>query len=151
MEKRSQEKGFSLVESMIALVILTVGLLAVSGMQGVALSRNADANQMSVVTNLAAEMLERVRYNRVNATAYNGIDTGNAATRPSAAQPQARGDYDQWSARLTAAGLTSLRGLVTVTSLTPTALNQNQVAVRVNWSGKTLSHSIVMTTIVVAE
>ena len=136
---------------MIALVVLSIGLLAVSGMQAVALSRNVDANQLSQVTNLAAEMVERVRFNRASATSYNGIDTANAATRPPATQPQARGDYDQWAARLTQSGISGIRGQVTVAALTPTALSQSQVTVRVNWIGGLLNRAVVMTTVVVPE
>jgi len=145
------EHGFTLIEGMIALVVLSVGLLAVSGMQGIALSRNVDANQLSQMTNLASEMVERIRYNRGNATAYNGIDSANLATRPPTTQPQARGDYDQWAARLAQSNLGSVRGQVTVTALTPAALSQNQVRVRVNWSGGVLNRAVVMSTIVVPE
>lgn len=144
-------RGFTLIEGMIALVVLSFGLLAVSGMQAVALSRNVDANQMSLVTNLAAEMVERIRYNRANALVYNGIDTANAGTRPPTSQTMAQGDYDQWSTRLAASGLSGARGQVTVTAMTPTALNQSQVAVRVDWTGGLLNHAVVMTTIVVPE
>lgn len=145
------ERGFTLIEGMIALVVLSIGLLAASGMQAIALSRNVDANQMSLVTNLAGEMVERVRFNRLNATAYNGIDTATAATRPPTTQPMAQGDFDQWSARLTASGLSGIRGQVTVTGLTPTGLNQSQVAVRVTWIGGLLNRAVVMTTVVVPE
>ena len=150
-QRQADERGFTLIEGMIALVVVSIGLLAVSGMQGIALSRNVDANQLSQATNLASEMVERVRYNRTNATAYNGIDTANAATRPPATQAQARGDYDQWTTRLGQTTLTSIRGQVTVTALTPTALNQSQVTVRVNWIGGVLNRAVVMSTIVVPE
>ena len=150
-QRRFGERGFTLIEGMIALVILSIGLLAVSGMQAVALSRNVDANQLSQVTNLAAEMVERVRFNRTSATSYNGIDTANAATRPPATQPQARGDYDQWGTRLAQSGISGIRGQVTVAALTPTALSQSQVTVRVNWIGGLLNRAVVMTTVVVPE
>lgn len=150
-DRRGDQGGFTLIEGMISLVVLSVGLLAVSGMQSVALSRNVDANQLSLVTNLAAEMVERIRYNRANATAYNGVDTGNSATRPPATQPMARGDYDQWAARLAASGLAGVRGQVTVTTLAPTALTQSQVTVRVNWIGGLLNRAIVLSTVVVPE
>lgn len=143
--------GFTLIEGMIALTVLCVGLLAVTGMQGIALSRNVDANQLSQMTNLAAEMVERIRYNRVNAASYHGIDTTNTATRPPTSQPQARGDYDQWSARLGQSNLPSVRGQVTVMALAPAALSQNQVTVRVNWIGGLLNRAVVMSTIVVPE
>src|SRR5574341_908954 len=145
------EGGFTLIEGMIALVVLSIGLLAVSGMQAVALSRNVDANQLSQITHLTAEMVERVRFNRGNVMAYNGIDTAVVATRPPVTQPQAQGDYDQWGARLAQSGIAGIRGQVTVAALAPTALNQNQVTVRVNWIGGLLNRAVVVTTVVVPE
>jgi type IV pilus assembly protein PilV len=128
-------RGFTLIEVMIAMVVLSFGLLAIAAMQDMALGRNVDANEMSIVTNLTADILERIRFNRPNVTAYSGIDTSNAATRPPNAQAMAQGDYDQWSARLGASRLTGARGLVTVAALGPGNLNQSQVTVQVTWSG----------------
>jgi type IV pilus assembly protein PilV len=143
--------GFTLIESMLALVILSIGLLGIAAMQDVALSRNMDANQTSLITNLAAEMVERIQYNKANVTAYNGIDTLNNATRPPSTQPMARGDYDQWSARLAASQLRNVQGLVTVASIGPTNLTENQVTVQVVWSGTILPRSLTLSTVVVQE
>lgn len=121
---------------MAAVFALAVGLLAIAAMQDIALSRNVDANELSLITNLAADMTERIRFNAVNVTAYNGIDTLNAATRPPTSQPMARGDYDQWAARLAASGLQGVQGLVTVVASGPTALNQSTVTVTVVWTGR---------------
>jgi len=41
------EGGFSLIEGMLAAVILATGLLGLASMQGVSLSRNVDANEMT--------------------------------------------------------------------------------------------------------
>jgi type IV pilus assembly protein PilV len=123
------------VEVMIALVVLSFGLLAIAAMQDMALGRNVDANELSIVTNMAAEMVERIRYNRPNVTAYAGLDTANAATRPPTSQPMARGDYDQWSARLAATRLSGVRGTVAVVALGPANLNQSQVTVQITWGG----------------
>jgi type IV pilus assembly protein PilV len=132
---RNSQRGFTLIEVMIALIVLSFGLLAIAAMQDMALGRNVDANEMSVVTNLAADMVERIRFNRPNVTAYNGIDTSNAGTRPLNAQAMAQGDYDQWAARLGASRLGGVRGLVTVAALGPANLNQSQVTVQVTWTG----------------
>ena len=132
---RKSERGFTMIEVMIALIVLSFGLLAVAAMQDMALGRNVDANEMSVVTNLAADMLERIRFNRPNVAAYNGVDTSNAGTRPPNAQAMAQGDYDQWAARLAATRLGGVRGLVTVAALGPANLNQSQVTVQVTWTG----------------
>jgi type IV pilus assembly protein PilV len=132
---RGKQHGFTLIEVLIALVVLSVGLLAVAAMQEMALGRNVDANELSIVTNIAADMLERMRFNRPNVTAYGGIDTSNAGTRPPNAQAMAQGDFDQWTARLANSRLSGARGLVAVTTIGPADLNQSQVTVQVTWNG----------------
>jgi type IV pilus assembly protein PilV len=153
-----REAGFTLIEVMISVMVLSFGLLAIAAMQDMALGRNVDANELTIVTNLASDMLERIRFNRPNVTAYDGIDTGNAATRPPAAQAMAQGDYDQWSARLAAARLGAVRGLVTVTALGPANLNQSQVVVQVTWNGLNQAgtaalrnRSVLLSTLIVPE
>lgn len=146
-----KQAGFTMIEAMLALTVLSVGLLATAAMQDIALSRNVDSHQLSLVTNLAAEMVERIRYNNKNVAAYNGIDTQTASTKPPTSQPQARGDYDQWQTRLAGVGLTSPRGRVTVTAIGPTNLTQSQVVVQVTWSGTVLSHSLSLSTIIAPE
>ena len=148
------ERGFTLIEVMFAMMVLGVGLLGIAGMQEMALGRNVDSKELSVITNLAADMVERIRFNGRNVTIYNAIDTLNVATRPPDAQLMAQGDYDQWSARLTASGLPNVRGLVTVTAIGPqgaAGLNQNQVTVQVTWSGVIRIRGLSLTTIVSPE
>ncbi|OGW66931.1 MAG: hypothetical protein A3H49_09455 [Nitrospirae bacterium RIFCSPLOWO2_02_FULL_62_14] len=132
-----ERAGFTLLESMIATLILGTGLLALAGMQTISFSRNVDANELTRVTNLAAEMVERIQFNRRNALAYNGIDTLNVATQPPSTQPMARGDYAQWRALLSESGLSSVQGNVTVSPTGPTnpPLNQTLVTITVNWFG----------------
>ncbi|TAJ23405.1 MAG: type IV pilus modification protein PilV [Nitrospirae bacterium] len=150
--------GFTLIEVMLAMLLLTVGLLAIAGMVEMSLGRNVDANEISLATNLASDVIERIQFNRQNVTAYNGalnsgIDTLNSATRPPATQPMARGDYDQWSARLAASGLRNVRGVVTVSATGPTvpSLNQSQVTVQVNWSSTIRTRTLVVSTVVAPE
>jgi type IV pilus assembly protein PilV len=145
------QSGFTILEAMMALMVLSFGLLGTAAMQDVALSRNVDANQLTLTTNLAVEMIERIRFNNKNVAVYSGIDTQNSATRPPSSQPMARGDYDQWQSRLVASGLTSARGRVTVSAIGPTNLTQSQVTVQVTWAGTVLSHSVSMGTIIAPE
>lgn len=53
-----QPKGFTLIEVMIALVILAVGLLALGTMQIVSIRANAFSSEMTYSTMLAQEQLE---------------------------------------------------------------------------------------------
>ena len=134
----SAEGGFTLLEGMMAAVVLAVGLLALAGMQGISLGRNVDANELTLATNLAADMVERIQFNRRSAIIYNNIDTLTAATNPTS-NIMASGDYIQWQTRLQQSRLPGVQGRVQVTNTGPTnpPLNQSQVVVMVNWQSKT--------------
>jgi type IV pilus assembly protein PilV len=131
-----RESGFTLIEVMMAVVILSVGLLALARMQGIALGQNMNANQLTVASNLATDMAERIQFNKWNATAYNLINTTNVATQPPAAQAMANGDYTQWQARLAGSRLRGVQGTVSATPVvTSPTLNQTTVLVTVTWTG----------------
>ena len=160
IRKLTGESGFTLLEGMFAAIVLAVGLLAVAGMQGISLGRNVDASEMRRVTNLAADMVERIQFSRRNATAYNNVDTLNATTQPPTTQPMARGDYTQWQALLNTSALTGVQGRVTVTATGPTnpSLNQSLVTVRINWTGSVKGEAsvrrnktVALTTIIAPE
>lgn len=136
------EGGFSLMDVMVAAGVLAIGLLGISGMQMISLTRNADANDITVASTLAGEMMERIQANRFRASAtpspYNNIDTTVPGTAPNAAgEWQANGDYTQWVTSLTASGLRNPRGTVAVQPIVAVpSLNQFQVTVQVNWQEK---------------
>jgi len=82
-----RERGFSLVEVLVALLILSVGLLGIAGMQTLSVQMNVSARQSSQATYLAYEIIDRMRANRQAALAgsYNhdsngckDIPTGNS-------------------------------------------------------------------------
>lgn len=141
------EQGFTLIEGMLASIILAVGLLALSGMQSVALVKNVDANELTRITSVAADMMERVQFNRKNASFYHGIDTQNAATCTAisaTAQPMASGDCTLWAGLVNATQLQGVQGTVSVSNiLNPTALNQRAVTVTVTWMGSVNSDQTV--------
>ena len=141
------EEGFSLIEGMLAAVVLGTGLLAMSGMQTIALVKNVDANELTRITTLASDMMERVQFNRRNAVSYNGIDTQSATNCnaiSAAAQPQAKGDCLLWDSLVDGTQLQNVQGLVTVSNvIEPTTLNQRNVTVTITWLGSQSSDSSV--------
>lgn len=153
MKKKGKgEAGFTLLEGMIATAILSVGVLAMAGLQGMSLRRNVDSTELSQATNLANEMMERIQYNRRNATAYNGIDTSVACTQDAVTQPMALGDCTQWRAMMTnqqasgvsqASVITGVRGQVQVNPIVTTpSLGQSQVVVTVTWTGLNIGTAV---------
>lgn len=163
------EQGFTLIEVMFAAVYLAVGLLAIAAMEDIALSRNVDAKRMSVATNLAAEMIERARFNApANATLsggnypYNGIRAcsdlaycpGGETAGNTTANATANGDYDQWRARLKAldssGALMLPTAVATVTSaaIGTSGLGQVLVTVQIQWSSGLRNPTTTLSTIV---
>lgn len=58
------EHGFSLIEVLISIIILSFGLLGMVGLQAAALQANRDARLQSVATTLARELAELMRGNK---------------------------------------------------------------------------------------
>ena len=142
------EEGFSLLEGMLATVILGTGLLAMSGMQTIALVKNVDANELARITVLASDMMERIQFNRRNAVSYNGIDTQsgtNCNAISGVAQPQAKGDCLLWSSLVSGTQLQNVQGTVTVDTsvIQPVVLNQRKVKVTITWMGSAKSDNTV--------
>ena len=135
-----QEQGFTLIEAILSSAILAVGLLGLAGMSTLSFTHNSDSNEMTVATNLAADLVERMQFNRRNlVNGYNGINLASAnpalcAQNP-VSQPVARGDCLQWQARLFASGLTGVQAQVAVAAMGPVTLNQNNINVTVTWTG----------------
>ena len=135
-----QEKGFTLIEAMLSSAILAVGLLGLAGMTTLSFTRNSDGNEMTVATNLAAELVERMQFNRRNlVNGYNGINLTSAnpalCTQNALTQPVSRGDCLQWQARLFASRLVGVQAQVAVAAVGPVTLNQNNIGVTVTWTG----------------
>ena len=63
-------KGFTLIEVLVALVILSVGLLGLAGLQTTGIRNNHSANLRSQATIMAYDIADRIRANKANVDAY---------------------------------------------------------------------------------
>lgn len=70
-------RGFSMIEVLITLVILSIGLLGIAGLQVVGLQSNRSAYYRSQATIIAYDMIDRMRTNvdGVAANHYNDLDS----------------------------------------------------------------------------
>lgn len=64
-----REAGFTLIEVLVAVLVLSLGVLGAAGMQAVSLKANREARMQEIGTRLAAELGELVRANHVLARA----------------------------------------------------------------------------------
>ncbi|MFQ5642395.1 MAG: type IV pilus modification protein PilV [Thiogranum sp.] len=70
--------GFTLVEVLVAMLVLSIGLLGVAGLQATSMRNNADASMQTRASYIASDMADRMRANSGVASAY-------LTTSPSAA------------------------------------------------------------------
>ena len=74
---RKFHTGFTLMEVLVALLVLSIGLLGMAGMQVFSLSSNYDAYLRTQATFFAYELIDKVRANRTEAL-VGGYDTAIA-------------------------------------------------------------------------
>ncbi|MCZ4306613.1 type IV pilus modification protein PilV [Zoogloeaceae bacterium G21618-S1] len=98
-QPRAHQRGFSLIEALIAMVVLSLGLLGLAGLQVSSLKFNQTAQLRSKAVTLAYDMQERVRASGSNAT--NGdFNVGFGAFTSATTFPDQQ--ITDWKARLAA-------------------------------------------------
>jgi type IV pilus assembly protein PilV len=71
----NHQRGVSLIESMIALLVISIGLLGIASLQITAMKQNANALHNSQAVWMAYTMSDRIRANHSQFASYAGIDT----------------------------------------------------------------------------
>lgn len=101
--RRSAQRGFTLVETMVALVVLSIGLLGVAKLVTGAVHANDSGYMRGQATQLAYEILDQMRANRPGAAAgyYTGTGTlKDCTSAPCNDQDLAGLDMYNWLARV---------------------------------------------------
>ena len=78
LAKKRLQQGVTLVESMIALLVISIGLLGIASLQITAMSQNASSLNHSQAVWYAYNMSDRIRANLDQFANYNGIDTSGS-------------------------------------------------------------------------
>jgi len=111
----TRQHGFSMLEVMIAVLVVSLGLLGLAGLQTVGLRNNSSASQRTVATALAYEMADRMRanfasvlagdynYPNYSATASAGQTTANCLNTTGCTSTQlALEDLYEWNQQICA-------------------------------------------------
>jgi type IV pilus assembly protein PilV len=118
----NSEEAFTLIEIMIALVVLSVGLVALAGLQISAIKGNAFSKRMTTAVTIANARLEEIKN-----TAYANIQSES-------------------STQVSASNMNFTRQ-VTVNNDSP-VLNTKMVNVTVTWKDGSKSHTVPISTII---
>lgn len=137
---RHANRGVTLIEILVTVVIVSVGLLGVAALQAVSYRDNYSAYLRGQASALADDILDRMRANRIDATAY-AVDIGDSL----ATTTQAGRDVTEWKAQLasllpksTSSGVTAdADGSITVTEITA---RRYFVVVEVQWGERGTSN-----------
>ena len=128
---RHQQCGFGLVESLVALVVISVGMIGIASLYGQGLRASSTAFYRTHAVNLAADMADRIRVNRLGGANYggaaapNGCDVGGGVNCTPA--QMAAHDLSVWQAQV-ATLLPAGAGTVQVAGTTPPTYT-----IRVTW------------------
>ncbi len=101
LNRKSQQRGVTIIESMIALLVISVGLLGIAALQLTSMKQNNTALQNSKAVWIAYTMADRVRANSNSFVNYAGIDTTGdynqeCTAAPCSALELVEADADDW-------------------------------------------------------
>ena len=127
--------GFTLVETMVALLVLSVGMIGIAALHGQSLAATRTAIFRSRAINLAGDVTDRIRLNRGAQLAYEGTAADNNCDAPTGSgggdctpEQMAAHDLFTWQA-LVAESLPGGEGAIDVDTTT----NPTTYAVAVSW------------------
>jgi type IV pilus assembly protein PilV len=146
--RAARSRGVTMIEVLVALLILTVGLLGVAGLQARMQTAEIEAFQRAQAIVLLQDMVDRINANRVNAASYATgsvtLGTGTALDCTTTPPTSVMGkDKCAWSAALTGAAETKSSGTVKIGAMNeargcitvPVATMPREVVIAVVWQG----------------
>lgn len=92
--RRCSEHGFTLIEVLVTMLILSIGLMGIAGLQAVSLKMNQSAHLSSQATFLAYDIIDRMRANRT-AALNQEYDMPMGCTAPSVSGV-VKDDLENW-------------------------------------------------------
>ena len=114
MSLNNHQSGFTLLEVLVAIVVISLGLLGLAGLQAATLRNNQIAYYRSIAIQQTYDMADRIRANQAGAAAgsYNNLTAAipvdpDCVTNTCTAANMAVADHSQWNsnnARMLPAG-----------------------------------------------
>ena len=121
---RRRSAGVGLLDGMIALVLLTFGMLAMTRLQGRLVAQSTESQSRQVASQLAAELISTVLVDARNAACYTLPQTGTCSNAAATTRTT------EWATRVA----TSLPG--TVSTGTQLDSSTGRMTLSIQWVGK---------------
>lgn len=125
--RRRAQRGVSLIDALIAIVILSFGLIGMTRMQGRMVSSATDAQLRSTAVQMADELLNTALVDTANAACYTLPQAGACGSANASAR------VTDWSARVSLAMPGSVTKGVTLDAAT------GRMTVSIGWTGRDAS------------
>ena len=139
LQSASRSGGFSIVEALVALVVMSVGMLGIAGLYVASLKAGRTAVLRTQAVNLASDIADRIRANRTATNAYDTTVTapctvpgGGATPALTTARNLAAVDTCQWQAAVRAV-LPASNAQITFVAGNPAGM-PNVYVVTVTWT-----------------
>ena len=134
MKAHYRQRGFTLIEALVSLLILSFGILGLTHFQVSTIAQVTESNSRAVATAMSEELLSQVRSDLPNATCYTWPASGTCGNAFGTSQTKT------WAGKVAS----TVNGFSTVTS----TLAGNQLTVTITWVGKATKdkHTLVSTT-----
>jgi type IV pilus assembly protein PilV len=107
MSGKNQIQGFAMLELLVSLLVLSIGLLGIAGLQLTSLKTTQNAYYRSLANVVAYDMIDRMKSNQpgVANNSYDNVDTASAGSNPNCAyttvgcstNQQAANDIYEWA------------------------------------------------------
>ncbi len=140
MRSIKRKQGFTLIEILIAMVIMAFGLLGLAGLQASGLKQNQSAYLRSQATALAYDLADRVRANRSQIATYIAASSGTGTqatnclnTTGCSALLMAAHDIYEWKLMIGSPPLNGTGSLTQASGAGTSTTSDDVYTITINW------------------
>lgn len=127
LQSRTHQQGFSMIEVLVAILIVSVGLIGMALLQSMALKYSQSSNYRTQAVNLSSNLLEQVRANRAEASSYVGSFSALSGTCASTGSSVTSATFmNEWRCQMHKQLGSGAKAVVSRTN--------NQIQVQITWA-----------------
>ena len=126
--EKTKNQGFTLIENLVTIIVLAIGLLGLASLQGQGLSLTTDSYARTQASMLAFDIIERIRSNAAELSAYGGVPASSCDQLAASAV----NDLACWQQSIAGALGSDGSGTITIDTAVPS------VVVSVSWMERQL-------------